>query len=199
MRARAIAAGEPLDPRFFAAETLGVARALLGCRLRFRGCEGIIVETEGYKTDAASHFRTRRLKGRALVETWGHVYVYLNYGMYHLLNFTTERRGVGAVLIRAVRPTSGIERMKKRRDMDDLFALADGPGKICVAFGIDMRQDGRPVGEEIEVLQREVEPAIVSGPRIGITRDTHLPWRYHVAGSPWVSGAPKALRRRHGT
>lgn len=197
MRIGAIPPGGPLDRDFFASETLHVARALLGCRLRFRGCEGIIVETEGYKTDAASHFQTRRLKGRALVETWGHVYVYLNYGMYHLLNFTTERHGVGAVLIRAVRPTSGIERMKRRRGVDDPFALADGPGKICVAFGIDMRQDGRPVGEEIEVLQRETEPDIVSGPRIGIRRDAHLPWRYLIAGSPWVSGVTKRMRREH--
>ena len=180
---------------FFAGETLDVARALLGCRLRFRDCEGIIVETEAYKTDGASHFHTRRVKGRPLAETWGEVYVYLNYGMYHLLNFTTEEHGIGAVLIRAIQPTTGIERMMKRRGNKDCFELASGPGKICAAFDIDMRQHGRPVGEEIELFARRAAPTIAAGPRVGITRDAHLPWRFTIRDNPYVSGAPRRLRR----
>jgi DNA-3-methyladenine glycosylase len=181
---------------FFAADTLEVAPALLGCILSFDGCEGVIVETEAYKTDAASHIRTRRHQGRALAETWGEIYVYLNYGMYHLLNVTTEKHGVGAVLIRAVEPTAGIELMQERRGTNELRRLASGPGKLCRAFAIDLRQHARPVGEAIRFFDRPGAPEIVRGPRVGISRDTHLPWRFWIAGSPFVSGAgPRGPRR----
>ena len=96
---------------FFAPDTLEVARDLLGAEIVLNGCRGIIVETEAYKTDNASHFKTRRIKGKALAEFYGTVYIYLNYGMYHLLNFTTEKNGIGAVLIRALQPTEGVDIM----------------------------------------------------------------------------------------
>lgn len=120
---------------FFAGDTLEVAPALLGCTLSHDGCEGIIVETEAYKTDEASHFRTRRVQGRPLSETWGQVYVYLNYGMYHLLNFTTEKHGVGAVLIRAIEPTAGISRMAKRRGTADSPTSPAGRGRSAAHSG----------------------------------------------------------------
>jgi DNA-3-methyladenine glycosylase len=176
-----------LDREFFAGDTLAVARRLLGCTLAFDGCEGTIVETEGYKTDAASHFATRRIKGRPLAETFGQVYIYLNYGMYYLLNFTTERRGVGAVLIRAVEPTRGMEKMKERRGTGDLRCLTSGPGKLCVAFGITGAQNGEDVGKTIRLYPRKRVPAIGTSTRIGIRRAADLPWRFFVQDNPFVS------------
>jgi len=173
---------------FFAGDTLGVARKLLGCTLAFDGCAGLIVETEAYKTDAASHFTTRRVQGRALAETYGRVYIYLNYGMYHLLNFTTEREGVGAVLIRAVEPRRGLERMMARRGTRNIMNLTSGPGKLCMAFGIDAEQNGEPVGRTIRLLARVGAPRIATSTRIGISRATELPWRFYVHDSEYVSG-----------
>lgn len=183
---------------FFAGDTLDVAQRLLGCTLSFGRCRGIIVETEAYKTDAASHFATRRNQGRALADTWGEVYIYLNYGMYYLLNFTTEREGVGAVLVRAVQPTAGIEAMMRRRATRDPRALASGPGKLTVAFGITGRQNGEPVGRSIRLYDRLETPPVAAGPRIGIRRDAHLPWRFTVDGSAFVSRLPRASRAGNG-
>ncbi len=38
-----------IDQDFFAQNTLTVARELLGMKLQYNGCEGIIVETEAYR------------------------------------------------------------------------------------------------------------------------------------------------------
>ena len=120
-------------------------------------------------------------------DTFGHVYVYLIYGIYYCLNFTTERSGVGAVLIRAVEPIAGIEEMIERRGTTDLKKLASGPGRLCQAFGVDARFNGGPVGREIKLIERADEPQISSGPRIGITRATELEWRFYETGNPFVS------------
>jgi DNA-3-methyladenine glycosylase len=95
---------------------------------------------------------------------------------------------VGAVLIRAVEPTVGLERMKARRATRNVANLASGPGKLCRAFGIDMQQHGRPVGESVRLFQRSAVPEILTSTRIGIRRDEDLPWRFFIAGSPYVSG-----------
>jgi DNA-3-methyladenine glycosylase len=179
--------GSSLGADFFAQETVAVARDLVGTVLVVEGCEGRIVETEAYTTDAASHAVMRQKQAASMRDTFGHVYVYLIYGMYYCLNFTTERCGVGAVLIRAVEPTAGIEEMIERRGTTDLKKLASGPGRLCQAFGIDARFNGKPVGGEIKVIERVGAPKISSGPRIGITRATELAWRFYERGNPFVS------------
>ncbi len=104
-----------LDIDFFARDTISVARDLIGATLIVGECEGRIVETEAYTTDPASHAVTRPRQAAAMRDTYGHVYVYLIYGMYYCLNFTTELAGVGAVLIRAAEPRQGLELMMNRR------------------------------------------------------------------------------------
>lgn len=175
---------------FFARDTITVARELIGTTLVVGDCEGRIVETEAYTTDAASHAVMRQKQAALMHDTFGHVYVYLIYGMYYCLNFTTERGGVGAVLIRAVEPAAGIEDMITRRGTTDLKKLASGPGRLCQAFGIDARFNGRPVGREIKLLRRAYLPQISSSPRIGITRATELEWRFYETGNPFVSRLP---------
>lgn len=179
-----------LGADFFARDTVTVARELIGTVLVAGGCKGRIVETEAYTTDAASHAVMRRNQAALMHDTFGHVYVYLIYGMYYCLNFTTESGGVGAVLIRAVEPEAGIEEMIARRGATDLKKLASGPGRLCQAFGIDARFNGLPVGREIKLIERAGEPVISSGPRIGITRATELEWRFYETGNPFVSRLP---------
>jgi DNA-3-methyladenine glycosylase len=176
-----------LDADFFARDTVEVARELIGATLVVGNCEGRIVETEAYKDDAASHAVTRRSQAALMHQTFGHIYVYLIYGMYYCLNFTTEREGVGAVLIRAVEPVRGIEEMIARRGTADSRKIASGPGRLCQAFGIDLNFNGEPVGRRIKVRAREEVPLVSSGPRIGLSRATDLKWRFYQTDSKFVS------------
>jgi len=176
-----------LNRDFFAGETIGVAKNLLGVEIAFGECRGIIVETEAYKTDDASHFKTRKFVGKALANSYGQVYIYLNYGMYHLLNYTTEKDGIGAVLIRALEPTEGIEVMKKRRKTEKLRNLTNGPGKLCQAFGIDSAQNNQLIGESISLYERKFQPVIASSTRIGISKATDLEWRFFIKNNEFIS------------
>ena len=176
-----------LKSDFFARDTLEVARDLIGSTLVFGQCEGRIVETEAYTTDEASHSVTRSRQAAAMRETFGHVYVYLIYGMYYCLNVTTERDGVGAVLIRAAEPVRGIDVMMMRRGTNDVKKLASGPGRLAQAFGIDMRLNGLPLGREIKIKGRRSEPDISTSKRIGITRAADLEWRFYETGNAFVS------------
>jgi DNA-3-methyladenine glycosylase len=160
------------------------------------GCEGRIVETEAYTTDAASHSVIRRNKAAVMVETFGHIYVYFIYGMYYCLNFTTDREGPGAVLIRSVEPLKGVDLMMERRDTSDLRKLASGPGRLCEAFGIDLGMNGKRIGRDIKLRPRTRELPISSSRRIGISRATDLEWRFYETGNPHVSKPPAGAMRR---
>ena len=176
-----------LRKEFFARDTLTVARDLIGATLVVGECEGRIVETEAYSTDAASHAVITSNRGALMRETYGHVYVYLIYGMYYCLNLTTEQEGIGAVLIRAVEPARGIDLMIKRRATSDVRKLASGPGRLTEAFGIDLGFNGKPVGREVKIKERSGAPEILTSPRIGITRATELEWRFYEAANHFVS------------
>jgi len=176
-----------LTKDFFARDTLTVAEDLIGAILMVGNCQGRIVETEAYTTDEASHSITRRNKATLMAETFGHVYVYLIYGMYYCLNFTTERDGIGAVLIRAVEPVSGIEEMIKRRETSDVRKLASGPGRLCEAFGIDLRFNGHAIGKKIKLLAGEHRPVVARSRRIGISKAVELEWRFYEQANPFVS------------
>jgi len=135
---------------FFCRDTAAVARALLGKVLvsdRPPGlAAGIITETEAYygTGDPASHaFRGMTPRSSIMFGKAGAAYIYLCYGVYWLLNVVTEKEGIpGAVLIRAVRPLRGIEVMQQRRGCAGLRGLADGPGKLTIAMGIDGCDNG---------------------------------------------------------
>src|SRR3989339_935802 len=126
-----------LPPSFFAGDTITVAKELLGKVISVNGCTARIVETEAYGKDPASHAFTRTERSALMYDTYGHVYIYLIYGMYNCLNFTTETHGKpGAVLIRALEPLTEIETMQKRRKTNNLHNLCSGPGKLCQALNI---------------------------------------------------------------
>lgn len=185
--------GVPLVREFFQRDPLTCARELIGCKLLWRGCGGIIVETEAYsvQNDEACH-TFRRPASRRFVNDHppGTAYVYLNYGVHWLLNFLVKGGSEnGFVLIRALDPTSGIPEMRKRRKTNTLTRLCSGPGKLTHALGIGGKEHGLDFlsGESLSILQYPPAAAIGQGPRIGISKATELPWRFVLSESPHLS------------
>lgn len=170
-----------------------VARELLGCRLFHAGCGGIVVETESYERDdpACHAYGGPTPRNEVLFGPPGRAYVYLSYGIHSLLNAVAEVEGeAAAVLIRALEPTAGLEEMRARRGGRPDAELCSGPGKLTEALGIGLEANGADLARE-PFLLLPPEPGwcgeVVTGPRIGITKATELPWRFSVAGSRFVS------------
>jgi DNA-3-methyladenine glycosylase len=184
-------AGERLTREFFARTVHDVAPELIGATLLVGGVGGTIVEVEAYdQDDPASHgFRGRTARTASMFGPPGHAYVYRSYGIHWCLNLVCAEEGRSeAALVRALEPTTGVEAMRERRGLEAERALCSGPGKLCQALGITRVLDGVPLDEPpFELLAREAEPPLVIGPRIGITRAAEQPWRYGLAGSPFLS------------
>lgn len=176
-----------------------VARRLIGVTLLVDGVGGRIVETEAYdSTEPAAHsFGGPRPRNAALFGPPGHAYVYRSYGIHWCLNFVCRESGHGAgVLIRALEPTHGVARMRKRRGLEDLRLLCAGPGRVGQALGVDGSLNGMALdAPPFALLARPDEhpPLKVEvGPRIGISKAIELPWRFGEKGSRYLS---KPFRR----
>jgi DNA-3-methyladenine glycosylase len=186
-------AAERLGVAFFARSVHEVARDLVGCRLFYEGCGGEIVETESYERDdpACHAYVGLTQRTEVLFGPPGRAYVYLSYGIHCLLNAVAEpEREAAAVLIRALRPTAGRERMRARRGERPEADLCSGPGKLTEALGIGLDDNGADLTREpFLLLPRESGWAgeIAAGPRIGITKAVERPWRFCLAGSRFVS------------
>jgi DNA-3-methyladenine glycosylase len=169
-----------------------VAPELIGAQLTVDGVGGIIVEVEAYDhEDPAGHgFRNRRTERNAsMFLGGGHAYVYRSYGIHWCLNIVCEDEGVaGAVLLRALEPTLGVEEMAARRGVSELRLLCSGPGRLTQALAVTREHDGLRIDRPpFELLPRTATPEIVTGPRIGITKAVDFPWRYGLAGSRFFS------------
>lgn len=179
-----------MDPSFYAQPVIDLARALIGCSLLVDGVGGTIVETEAYHAgDAASHsFAGPTARNAAMWGAGGHAYVYRIYGIHWCLNVVGGEASGAAVLLRALAPTCGLDLMRERRGTADARLLCSGPGKLCQALGVTGAHDGLPLdAAPFALMAREAEPAIVAGPRIGITKAADRPWRFGLAGSPFLS------------
>jgi DNA-3-methyladenine glycosylase len=179
----------PID---FAAPSLAVARALIGASVFVDGVGGTIVETEAYdEDDPASHtYAGHTARNAVMFGPPGRAYVYRSYGIHWCLNFVCMPRGHGAgVLLRALEPTAGIERMRARRGVDDERLLCSGPGRLCQALGVTHAQNGLRLDRKpFRVVARGDAPVVVhAGVRIGISKSRELPWRFVLAGSPCLS------------
>jgi DNA-3-methyladenine glycosylase len=182
---------------FFDRSVHEVAPDLIGVTLLVDGVGGPIVEVEAYDaTDPASHgFRGRTPRNGVMFGPPGYAYVYRSYGIHWCLNLVCEEEGTSAaVLIRALEPVNGIERMQERRRTDDPRLLASGPGRLCQALGVTGDHDGLALDQPpFELRPRVGRPEIAAGPRIGITLAADYPWRYVLAGSRFLSRAlPRA-------
>ncbi|WP_229722306.1 DNA-3-methyladenine glycosylase [Xylophilus rhododendri] len=170
-----------------------VAAALIGVTLLVDGVGGRIVETEAYdRDDAASHSHAGPTeRNRAMFGPPGHAYVYRSYGIHWCLNVVCREAGHGAgVLIRAIEPTQGLDRMRERRGLEDIRLFCAGPGRIGQALAIDRRLDGLALdAPPFELLPRRHDEQVVllTGPRIGISRAIDMPWRFGEAGSRYLS------------
>lgn len=179
-----------ISQEFFNRDAVIVAQELLGKVISYNGCSGIIVETEAYKNDKASHAHTRTPRSEIMYSTYGHWYIYFIYGMYHCMNITTNGTDeAGAVLIRALQPLDGIEAMKKRRNTSNIYSLCSGPGKICTALGINKRLNGMQVNKKIYVYSFTAIPKqnIAKSARIGISNGKEIEWRFFIRENPFVS------------
>lgn len=185
-------------------DTVALARYLIGKTLVHdtpKGrASGRIVETEAYVIgDAAGHaFRGQTRRNRSLFLPRGHAYVYFIYGVSYLLNVSSEQAGVGAgVLLRALEPLEGVDLMRERRGVERLQDLARGPGRLTVAMGVGIHDDGLDLcGDSALWLGTEARATGEVGVsiRIGITREAHRPLRFFERGSRFVSG-PARLNR----
>jgi DNA-3-methyladenine glycosylase len=185
---------------FFKRDPLICARELIGAELIWDDCSGVLVEVEAYAAidDEAAHTFTRP-SARSFIERnqAGAAYVYFNYGMHWMLNVLVKGREIGFVLIRALEPRTGLERMKKRRKLDDVKRLCSGPGKLTQALDItdrhhemDLCADPRHCfAYNSGARLRRVD--VVASKRIGITRSADLLWRFTLRGSEFVSRAPR--------
>ncbi|WP_028402495.1 DNA-3-methyladenine glycosylase [Ectobacillus panaciterrae] len=193
-------------------DTLDVAKRLLGHKLVHvvdeKKRSGIIVEVEAYKgpDDKAAHSYGGRRTERTEVMYGppGHAYVYFIYGMYYCFNIITAPAGLPqGVLIRALEPVEGLEDMLLSRygkievTKQQLRNVTNGPGKLCRAMDITMKQRGLSLlGDELYVetvfpeqhLSQTYD--IAAGPRINIDyaeEAIHYPWRFYFQGHPYVS------------
>ena len=200
-----VALSENKLPREFytRANVLTVARELLGKLLVVPDRNGKrisarIVECEAYRgpQDRAAHSyggrRTKRTE--TMYGIGGTAYVFFVYGMYNQFNVVTG--GVDkphAILIRALEPVEGIETMRKRRHGQPDHNLTNGPGKLCLALGIDRRLDATDLlGNKVWIEDAETtrRSRIASGPRIGIDYAEEWvdkPWRFWIRDNPFVS------------
>lgn len=169
-----------------------VAPELIGAVLLVDGVGGTIVEVEAYDhEDPAAHgFRNRRTKRNAsMFLTGGHAYVYRSYGIHWCLNIVCGDEGVaGAVLVRALEPTHGVEEMVARRGVAELRLLCSGPGRLAQALGVTRAHDGLAIDRPpFELGPRTAPVELVTGPRIGITKAVDQRWRFGLAGSGFLS------------
>ncbi len=203
-----------LERAFYERPVLEVARDLIGCSVEHAGSSGVIVETEAYHhSEPACHaFVGLTQRTSVLFGEPGRAYVYRSYGIHAMLNAVCEPAGVGAaVLIRALEPSAGIEAMRARRaagaarggtpptgrareraraalrDED----LCSGPGKLAQALGVTLEMNGTSLRSGPMRFRARagewLEPEVITGTRIGISRAAELPWRFCAAGCGHVS------------
>ncbi len=180
-----------LLPGDFAGDATEVARTLVGATLLVDGVGGRIVEVEAYdQGDPASHSHPGpTARNRSMFGPPGHAYVYRSYGLHWCLNLVCREPGHGAgLLVRAIEPTHGLDRMRERRQVDDVRLLCSGPGRVGQALGITRALDGLPLdAPPFELRAAPPGLAVLQGPRIGISRAVEMPWRFALAGSPFLS------------
>jgi DNA-3-methyladenine glycosylase len=175
-------------PGFFSSGVLSLAPGLLGCLLvhvtRDGPLSGVITETEAYhESEPSCHaFGGENARNWPMFRRGGLAYVYRIYGIHDCFNVCTGGEGTGeAVLIRALRPMSGIGVMERNRGIRDTERLCRGPGNLCRALGIDTSMNGADLGRgPLRVLVPRTDRAVTfrRTTRIGISKAPDREWRF---------------------
>lgn len=185
-------------------DVIAVARQLVGkvicTRIGNVTTSGIITETEAYcgRGDKACHANngTRTKRTETMYQAGGVAYVYLCYGIHHLFNVVTNVEDkADAVLIRAIKPLDGTEKMKDRRNMKKANpSLTAGPGRLTQALNITTDFDRTNLfGSSIWIEDRGhhfADDDLIATTRVGVDyagSDAELPWRFYPKNSKWVS------------
>jgi len=194
----------PMEPDvFLGTDPVAIAEGLIGQYLLSQNGKvptgGRIVETEAYKApeDKACHAHLNRFTKRTSVmfAPGGRTYVYLCYGIHHLLNIVTGPQGSAhAVLIRAIEPIWGQEIQSERREGRPRKEWTNGPGKLTRALGITVSDNNKPINQSassLHILRNpKAKPSVQSAPRIGIGYAEECidwPWRFVDIESRFVS------------
>ena len=193
-----------LTRKFFIRPVLVVAKDLLGKVLIKKDGNRVlaarIIEVEAYdgKVDKASHsFNGKTKRNEVMFNEGGYFYVYFTYGAHFCCNVVTGKRNNGeAVLIRAVEPLLGINKMVENRfgrelkSEKEIYNLTSGPGKVCKAFGFNKEHSGLDLTNSsvFIVNQPKLKKNMIGvSKRIGITKSVSLPWRFFEIGNPYLS------------
>ena len=186
-----------LDAAFLQRDAVAVARDLVGCSLLLDGCGGRIVEVEAYtRDDPASHaFNGPTARNASMFGPAGHAYVYRSYGIHWMLNLVCA--DASAVLVRALVPEAGRDRIAARRPGVPERDWCRGPGRLGTALAVGPQHDGLPLDDGSFTLQacEGRAPDVTATRRIGITKAVERPWRFVETGSRYVSspaGGPSA-------
>lgn len=189
---------------FYERELQTVAKDLLG-KILVRKIENIslagkIVEVEAYdgSVDEASHsFKGKTKRNEVMFCGGGLLYVYFTYGMHFCANVVAGKREEGkAILIRAIEPVAGINRMATNRfgkenfSNKEYFNLTNGPAKLAQAFQLGREENGVNLcDDKIYILHATKIPdtQIIRTTRIGIKKSVDLPWRYYIKDNPFIS------------
>jgi len=192
-----------ISKNFYTRPTLRVAKELLGKylvrKIGKKKLAGEIVETEAYigPKDKASHAYRWKMTERNKVEylEGGRIYIYLCYGMYWQLNFTTEKKGKPeCVLIRALEP------VLKYKEPKEIKNLANGPGKLCRWLKLDKSFNGEELHKSKRIWledrgEKIKKSRIKTSKRIGIDYAdswAEKPWRFYIKDNPCVSVIDKS-------
>lgn len=197
------------DSFYRRSDLLNVALELLGKKLVVREKDdslsaGIIVETEAYNGihDRACHaFNGRRTaRTETMYQAGGIAYVYKTYGIHDLINIVTGGEGHPTViLLRAIEPLMGIEKMLERRRISNPqdHRLTAGPGMLTQALGITLADNGTDLQQGNRIWLEETDyhytsEQIITSPRVGVAyagADALLPYRFRIKDHNWVSRA----------
>jgi len=182
---------------YYDRDTKVVARELLGKKLiRRLGddlLESIIVEVEAYygPNDPASRaYRGKKSYNIVMWEESGRAFVYNVHNNWLFNIVSHEPDEIGAILIRAVEPSKGIEVMMKNRLIDDVRDLTSGPGKLTKALMIDRTLNGTSLTteeSEVFIVDNLVNYEIGASHRVGVTKDLEDELRFFIKGNRFVS------------
>jgi DNA-3-methyladenine glycosylase len=178
-----------LEPDWFTRPTCVVAADLVGkvvCRklIDSDGSEKVlrmrISETEAYigQDDPAchSHAGTRTARTEIMYEQGGVFYVYLTYGVHHMLNLISGSvESPESVLIRAGFLTDDSDRLIDEQQLSPNKQLTHpkqlaGPGKLTKRLQITRDLYGKPITPDSGVWVEDdgCQPPVSVRPRIGI-------------------------------